>query len=313
MSAVGCSDLALRIHPRINWPHPPFPAPPRQPVPTVSNPRTIRSNGYDLSYVEAGSGPPLLLVHGSLCDYRFWRPQMEPLGAQRRVIAVSLRHYWPESWDGGGQGFSLQQHSDDLAAFITALDAGPVDLAGHSRGGSVAYRLARQHPALLRSLVLAEPGLDIASIGGPVGGPADSAPPTDLNRGDFRQRALALIRAGDADAGLSLFIDTVSGAGTWARMVPWLKRMMHDNANTLLGQAAESYDSVTAATLPQLRRPPLLIGGAQSPAPYPALLDALATLWPEARRATIASASHAMNLWNVNAFNQALESFLSAP
>jgi len=272
-------------------------------VPIVSTPRTLRSNGYDLSYVEAGSGPPLLLVHGSLCDYRFWRPQMEPLCAQRRVIALSLRHYWPESWDGGGQGFSLQQHSDDLAAFITALNAGPVDLVGHSRGGSVAYRLARQHPALLRSLVLAEPGLDIAPIGGSA----------DLNRGDFRQRALALIRAGDADAGLSLFIDTVSGAGTWARMVPWLKRMMHDNANTLFGQAAESYDTVTAATLPQLRRPPLLIGGAQSPAPYPALLDALAALWPEARRATIANASHAMNLWNVNAFNQALESFLSAP
>jgi len=273
-------------------------------VPTTSNPRTLRINGYDMSYVEAGSGTPLLLVHGSLCDYRYWRPQMEPLSAQRRVIAVSLRHYWPESWDGSGEDFTPQQHSDDLAAFITALNAGPVDLVGHSRGGTVAYTLARQHPALLRSLVLAEPGLGVDA--------AHGEPPMDLSRSDFRQRALCLIQAGDADAGLSLFIDTVSGAGTWARMVPWLKRMMRDNANTLFGQAAESYETVTAATARTLRNAPLLIGGAQSPAPYPAVLDALARLLPGAQRITIANASHAMNLWNVTAFNQALESFLPA-
>ncbi len=255
-----------------------------------------------MNYVEAGSGTPLLLVHGSLCDYRYWRPQMEPLSAQRRVIAVSLRHYWPENWDGAGPGFTPQQHGDDLAAFITALHAGPVDLVGHSRGGTVAYILARQHPALLRSLVLAEPGLGV--------GPANGGPPMDLSRSDFRQRALALLQTGDVDVALSLFIDTVSGAGTWAHMVPWLKRMMRDNANTLFGQAAESYETVTATTARTLHHSPLLIGGAQSPAPYPAVLDALATLLPGARRITIPNASHAMNLWNVTAFNQALESFL---
>lgn len=258
-----------------------------------------------MRYVEAGSGPLLLLVHGSLCDYRFWRPQMEPLAARRRVVAVSLRHYWPETWDGKDRDFSPQQHADDLAAFITALDAGPADLVGHSRGGTVAYRLAQQHPDLLRSLVLAEPGLGVAAIPGEL--------PVDVDRDGFRQRALALISGGDADAGLELFIDTVSGPGTWKRMVPWLRRMMQDNAGTLFGQAAESYDSVTAATALRLRQPLLLIGGAQSPAPYPALLDALASLLPGARRVTIASASHAMNLWNAPAFNQALESFLPAP
>ncbi|MFI4979433.1 MAG: alpha/beta fold hydrolase, partial [Nevskiales bacterium] len=115
-------------------------------MPTISAPLTLHVNGYDLSYVQAGSGKPLLLVHGSLCDYRFWRPQMEPLAAQRRVIAVSLRHYWPDSWDGGGAGFSPQQHADDLAAFIDGLGIGPVDLVGHSRGGTVAWLLAQQHP-----------------------------------------------------------------------------------------------------------------------------------------------------------------------
>ncbi|MFI4979536.1 MAG: alpha/beta fold hydrolase, partial [Nevskiales bacterium] len=153
-------------------------------------------------------------------------------------------------------------------------------------------------------LVLAEPGLGVGTVSG------EQA--ADLDRSGFRRRALELLQAGNADGALELFIDTVSGGGTWARMVPWLKRMMRDNANTLFGQVAETYETVAAATAATLRPPLLLVGGAQSPAPYPAVLEALAALLPGAQRATIASASHAMNLWNAPAFNQALESFLVA-
>jgi pimeloyl-ACP methyl ester carboxylesterase len=263
--------------------------------------RTLRSDGYDFHYVEAGAGAPLLLVHGSLCDYRFWAPQMQPLGVRRRVIALSLRHYWPEAWNGAGGGFSVEQHAADLAAFVRGLNLGPVDLVGHSRGGSVAYALAQRAPELLRSLVLAEPGLRVCEAGGA----------EDLDRGGFRGRALELLRQGRADDALQLFIDTVSGSGTWARTVPAIQRMMRDNANTLIGQVAESYPRVTPDNVLRLRQPLLLVGGARSPQPYPAVLDALQGLMPGARRATIPAASHAMNLWNAPAFNQALESFLA--
>ena len=270
-------------------------------MPKPSAPRTLRVNDYDLSYIEAGDGAPLLLVHGSLCDYRFWNPQMEPLSVRRRVIAVSLRHYWPEAWDGSGGGFSVQQHADDLAALVHGLELGPVDLVGHSRGGSVAWAFAQRTPQLLRSLVLAEPGLRLCDAGGP----------EDLDRGGFRERALDLLRQHQADEALQLFIDTVSGAGTWARTVPPIKRMMRDNANTLIGQAAEQYARVTPDTALRLQQPLLLIGGANSPSPYPAVLDGLERLLPGAQRATIPAASHAMNLWNATAFNQTLETFLN--
>jgi len=264
-------------------------------------PRTLRLDGYDFSYVEAGAGAPLLLVHGSLCDYRFWAPQMAPLGVRRRVIALSLRPYLPEAWDGTGGGFSVEQHAADLAAFVRGLQLGPIDLVGHSRGGSVAYALAQRAPELLRSLVLAEPGLRVGAVDGA----------EDLDRGGFRSRALELLRAGRADDALELFIDTVSGAGTWARTVAAIKHMMRDNANTLIGQVAEDYAKVTADTVLRLRQPLLLVGGANSPQPYPAVLDALQQLMPGACRATIPAASHAMNLWNAPAFNQTLESFLA--
>ncbi|HWY26014.1 MAG TPA: alpha/beta hydrolase, partial [Nevskia sp.] len=209
--------------------------------------------------------------------------------------------YWPEAWDGRGDGFSVEQHAADLAALVRALGAGPVDCVGHSRGGSVAYAFAERTPQLLRSLVLAEPGLRLCEAGGP----------EDLDRGGFREQALGLLRERQTDEALQLFIDTVSGAGTWARTVPPIKRMMRDNANTLIGQAAESYAKVTPDTALRLRQPLLLVGGANSPSPYPAVLDGLEKLLPGAQRATIPAASHAMNLWNATAFNQALESFLS--
>jgi pimeloyl-ACP methyl ester carboxylesterase len=116
--------------------------------------KTLRVNGYDMAYMESGSGRPLVMVHGAMSDYRTWAAQMEPLGRTNRAIAVSLRHYFPERWDGNGGSFSWQQHVADMSAFIAVINAGPVDLIGHSRGGLIAFELARAQPGLVRSLVV---------------------------------------------------------------------------------------------------------------------------------------------------------------
>jgi pimeloyl-ACP methyl ester carboxylesterase len=102
-------------------------------------------------------GAPLLLVHGTLCEYRHWTGQMEPFGAHYRTIAVSLRYCWPEKWDGEGDDFIAQQRTRDVASFIAALQAEPVRLLGHSRGGLIAFRAAQNYPDLIRSLVRVEP------------------------------------------------------------------------------------------------------------------------------------------------------------
>src|SRR5882757_7449796 len=118
----------------------------------------LRVNGYDMAYLEVGQGPPLLCVHGSLCDFRIWSSVLGPLTRKHRVIAVSLRHFFPDRWDGAGDTYSIAQHVDDVIAFIEKLDAKPVDLMGHSRGGHIVFRVAQRRPDLLRKLILAEPG-----------------------------------------------------------------------------------------------------------------------------------------------------------
>src|SRR5690242_15007433 len=101
--------------------------------------RVLHVDGCGMAYVERGSGPPVLLVHGALCDLRFWAPQMGPFGRRHRTIAPSLRHFWPARWDGAGDDFTPERHAEDLAAFVAALGIGPVHLVGHSRGGYVAF------------------------------------------------------------------------------------------------------------------------------------------------------------------------------
>jgi pimeloyl-ACP methyl ester carboxylesterase len=119
---------------------------------------TLHINGCGMADLDIGRGPPLVCVHGCLCDFRIWSPVLGPLTRKHRVIAVSLRHFFPEHWDGHNGSYSIAQHTADMIDFIEKLDAGPVDLMGHSRGGHVSFRVAQRRPDLLRKLILAEPG-----------------------------------------------------------------------------------------------------------------------------------------------------------
>src|SRR5882762_4268402 len=85
--------------------------------PSRARMQTLDVNGYDMAYLEVGRGPPLVCVHGSLCDFRIWSAVLGPLSARHRVIAPSLRHFFPEHWDGIGDTYSIAQHVDDVIGF----------------------------------------------------------------------------------------------------------------------------------------------------------------------------------------------------
>jgi len=248
-------------------------------------------------YTRQGRGAPLLLIHGSLCDYRYWRWQIPAFSDLHQVVAPSLRGCWPAALRGPDASYSVAQHARDLAGLIRELHGDrPVHVLGHSRGAQVAVELARLAPELVGSLILADPGFRLA--GEP---PAPSV----------HSQAVALLQQGQAEAALSLFVDTVNGAGTWAKMVGWFKAMVRDNAYTLLSQIREIELAVDPAHIAGLEHPVLLIGGAHSPRRYASRMDALQALWPAAPRVTIPMASHGMNLANPKAFNTAVAEFLA--
>ena len=121
--------------------------------------QTLSIDGTEMAYLDVGAGPPLVCVHGSLCDFRIWNGVLGPLSKKHRVIALSLRHFFPEQWDGKGDTYSIAQHVSDVIGFIEKLNIGPIDLMGHSRGGHVSFRVAQRRPDLLPDVQLRAVGL----------------------------------------------------------------------------------------------------------------------------------------------------------
>ena len=155
-----------------------------------------------------------------------------PLSRRHRVIALSLRHFFPEQWDGRGGKFTIAQHVADVVGFIERLQAVPVNLIGHSRGGHIAFRVAQQRPELLQKLILAEPGGELdASFGEGANEDTSSA----------RQRTLVAaekIEAGDIEGGLKTFFEGIYGEGTWVQAPETVKLPMPADAMlTLCGLA----------------------------------------------------------------------------
>jgi esterase len=268
---------------------------------------TLRVNGYDMAFVERGAGAPLLLVHGTLGDYRHWTGQMEPFGASHRTIAVSLRHCWPERWDGEGDDFTVQQHASDIASFVGGLQAGPVHLLGHSRGGHIAFRVAQNFPDLIRSLILVEPGGVLAAD--LENGLASAAPAIAL--GPLYAKAAERIRQGEIDEGLKPTIDVIAGAGAWERTPEPIRQALRDNAVTLLGQIKEQRAPFARADAKAIKAPTLLMAGERSPASFHHILDGLETAIRDVRRVVIPNASHSSNLDNPRAFDRAVLAFLA--
>ncbi len=260
-------------------------------------------NGLRMPYVERGAGELLLFVHGSLCDYRYWQPQLAGLSAHFRCVAVSLTHYWPLGGLPGTLPFSWSRHADELAEFIDKLGAGPAHVVGHSRGGCVAFHFALRHSGHLRTLTLADPGGPLQTPGQPL-----AILPETVNA--LRAHAAMLIEAGDVEAGLELFVDSVSRVGSWAKSHQAFKRMAMDNADTLPRQFADPLPAYTRESAARVACPTLLIDGEKSPELFRRNVTALVDWFPDARRHTIRGASHGMNLAHPAAFNRHVEAFI---
>lgn len=260
-------------------------------------------SGMRVPYVASGSGEPLFFVHGSLCDYRYWNSQINVLSKQYFCVSTSLSHYWPADDARTHSEFSWQAHVDELAEFITAMNVGPVHLVGHSRGGCVAFQLARQYPALVKSLTLADPG-------GPLhidGVPEAVLPPATVA---LREKAAELIQQGEVEAGLEMFVDSVSMPGIWSKSPASFRTMAIDNAATLPKQFRDPLPAYTPAVAGEVKCRTLLIAGEKSPRMYRNNVDKLVEWIPQAEKHTIAGASHGMNVTNPAAFNRLLQAFI---
>lgn len=268
---------------------------------------SLSVSGTTLEYIERGRGTPLLLVHGTLEDYRSWTFQLDAFAEHRRVIAYSRRYHFPNPVRGDETDYSPSLHARDLAALVTALDAAPAIIVGSSYGAYLALFLARDFPTLVRALVLAEP---------PIMPWLTHVPDGTYSAQTFYERVWKPARdafaQGDVETALRAFVDGVNAPGTFARLNPRTRALLLENAPALRveTQSPHYFEALSDDDVRRIRVPTLLLGGEFSPSHFALILDRLQKNLAVVRRAQIPKAGHAVNLGNPTAYNQTVLAFL---
>ncbi len=117
---------------------------------------TIALPDGPLHVTDAGSGLPLVLVHGFPLDHRMWQHQIESLSTSCRVIAPDLRGFG-QSPPAKGETVTMQEFAGELIAMLDELKIGePVVLCGLSMGGYIAWEFVEQAAERLRGLILCD-------------------------------------------------------------------------------------------------------------------------------------------------------------
>jgi pimeloyl-ACP methyl ester carboxylesterase len=117
---------------------------------------TTALNGHDLAYVDSGSGPTLVFVHGLLGSHQHWAQLMAEIGPQRRVVAPDLLGHGGSAKPMGD--YSLGAHAATVRDLLDRLGIGSVTMVGHSLGGGIAMQFAYLFPGRVERLVLVSSG-----------------------------------------------------------------------------------------------------------------------------------------------------------
>jgi pimeloyl-ACP methyl ester carboxylesterase len=117
--------------------------------------RSVETPSGRISYMEQGTGPAALFVHGVLLNGYLWRHQLTELSDIRRCIAVDLLAHG-DTEVAPGQDVSVTANAEMIRQFLEALQIDQVDLVGNDSGGGIAQIFAALYPDRVRTLTLTD-------------------------------------------------------------------------------------------------------------------------------------------------------------
>jgi pimeloyl-ACP methyl ester carboxylesterase len=254
--------------------------------------RTVNQAHGVVAYMEAGQGPPLMMLHGLGGNASTWAQQYRELGGERRVIG----------WDAPGYGASdphpdpgADSYADAVAALLDALELEQVDLLGHSMGGVIAPRIVQRHPGRVRRLVLSATRASFA--GESAEGFARRVEEFQtLTPEEFGQRRAESMVSSAAPAEVFQAV---------ARVASEVRREGYLGGVTLLSHADNR------ALLPRLSLPTLVVAGEDDRVAPPEHSQEIAGLVPGARLEQLPGAAHAAYVEEAARYNALLRDFLS--
>jgi pimeloyl-ACP methyl ester carboxylesterase len=120
----------------------------------------VPANGIDQYVEQAGTGIPLVFVHGAFVDLHMWDAQFSDFSDRCRVTRYDLRGHG-KTGPSDRDKYSIELLADDLIALMDALNVEKTVLCGLSLGGMIAQSFAVKYPDRLRALVLADTAVSV--------------------------------------------------------------------------------------------------------------------------------------------------------
>lgn len=252
------------------------------------------ADGTRIAYWRAGSGPPLLLVHGGICDHFVWYLAVPFLARQFTVYTFDRRG---RGASGNTEPYAAEREREDIAAILGAIGE-PAHLLGHSAGGILALQAAERAQNLL-SLILYEPAFVVNE--------ARERPALEL-----METMRSLLAAGNCDEVVRMAIKVSVGASdseiaemasgpAWKRMLAVSHAIPND---WMLWE--ERFDAESASAV---RTRTLLLIGSESPAWFRQGAEAVLAALPNARMVVLAGQGHSAMITAPELFAQAVIDF----
>jgi len=255
-------------------------------------------NGTRLYYEIAGSGPPLVLIHGHGLDARMWDDQFAPFATHYRVIRYDLR--------GFGKSAPVADtpytHEDDLAALLAHLAIARAAILGFSSGGGVAVDFVLVYPTMTRALIVVD-----AALGGHAWSEEWRARWKSLRQ---TARTVGAHAANQQWLAHPLFAPASEHPAIAAR----LRGMVMSYSGWHWGNRDPQHGLDPPATerLRDITAPTLVILGARDLPDFHSIADRIAECIPEARTIILPNVGHMANMEAPEQFNAAVLAFLTS-
>jgi 3-oxoadipate enol-lactonase len=261
---------------------------------------SVQIDNIEMVYTEAGSGRPVVLIHGYPFNRSLWNEQVEVLSKNLRVIAPDLRGFGESDASAGIA--TMNRMAQDVALLLDHLEIARATIAGLSMGGYVALAFYKQFSSRVRALILADtrPQADTAEA--------------KRTRVQQAEQALSEGMASIADAMLPKLLtpETVSKRPDIVKRVrDMMLKTKPEGAAAALRGMAERDDQT--ALLAKISVPTLILVGAEDAITPVADSEKMNQAIAGSRLVVLDNAGHVSNLERTQEFNQALLDFLTEP
>lgn len=256
---------------------------------------TLPVAGGELYFEVAGSGEPIVLIHGGFGDRRMWDDQFDVLARDYRVLRYDHR--------GFGRSPAPDTTYSPVRDLIHLLDRAEMDRAhivGNSLGGALALTFGILHPERVRSLTVVASGAD-----------GFRYPQADI---DAITEVVALMRGGKEEEALTKWLANpmLAVVNTKPEVKARVERMVRENAAiwTMPAWPQQPLTPPAARRLDRLRMPVLIVIGDRDARSVRLFADSTARMVPGAERVVMEGTDHLPHMERPEEFNRILAAFL---